>query len=150
PPELAMARFLDPAAVARLDGLVERSGAELVLSSSWRIHTNVEHMQRLLDAVGCRARLRDRTPRPDEHDPAVYRRWHGHDAPADGRLARGYELQQWLDGQPDVEGIVILDDGTRMGHLLPWLVRTSALRGLCDEHVELALTCLARPGPGRG
>lgn len=143
----SMARFIDPAAVARLNGLVERSGAEVVLSSSWRLHYGVGQMQAMLESAGFQARLSGRTPIPPEHDPEVYRRLHGRPPPAGRDLARGYEIQQWLDSQVDVAGVAILDDSTRMAHLLPWLIRTSMLTGLLDEHIDEALACLERPPP---
>jgi hypothetical protein len=144
----SMAELIDPATVARLDLLIERSGAEVVLSSSWRRVFSTEKMQGILELVGFRGRLRDRTPIPHEYDGAAYERLTGSPLPTPGRsVARGYEIQQWLDAHADVEGVVILDDSSQMAHLLPWLVRTSMLTGLCDEHVEQALACLQRPAP---
>lgn len=145
--ERRMARLIDPTTVARLNTLVARSGAEVVLSSSWRLTLEVEQMQQVLDIVGFDSRLAGRTPRPEEHDPAVHRRWTGRDAPTDRELSRGFEIQQWLDAHEDVRGLAILDDGTRMAHLSPWQVRTSAARGLCDEHIDEALERLERPRP---
>ena len=137
-------------AVERLNRLVAQSGAEVVLSSAWRSTLTTERMQEILDEAGFRGRLIDRTPRRTEHDPAVYRRLRGFDAHDNRNWPRGYEIQQWLDAQPDVTGIVILDDRGDMEHLRPWLVRTRFKTGLLDEHIEAGLARLDEAGPPVG
>ena len=146
PRELRGIQWIDPSAVERLNELVDHSGAEVVLSSSWRAR-GIERIQQMLELRGFRGQLIDRTPLPDEHDPAVFRRLAGKDSPPDYVWPRGYEIQQWLDDQFDIESIVILDDSASMEHLMPWLVRTSISEGLCDRHVIEALVMLGKPGP---
>lgn len=139
-------QWIDPSAVERLNLLVERSGAEVVLASSWRAR-GLEQVQELLALRGFRGQLHDRTPLPEERDPVVFRRLAGRDPPPGCVWPRGYEIQQWLDDQFDVDAIVILDDAASLEHLDPWLVRTSLREGLCDHHVIDALGILAKPGP---
>lgn len=148
PIHMRRSHWLDPEAVERLDRLLERTAAEVVLASSWR-RRGLEPMQEMLVGAGFRGRLIDHTPLPDQHDLALFRRLEGEERPADYAWPRGYEIQQWLDAHADVEAIVILDDSTRMRHLAPWQVRTSLLVGLLDEHVDRACEVLARPGPPR-
>jgi hypothetical protein len=140
--------WLDPKAVARVNLLLERTHAEVVLSSSWR-KRGLEPMQATLTGAGFRGRLIDCTPLPDQHDLALFRRLEGQDRPEGYTWPRGYEIQQWLEGHADVRAIVILDDSLRMRHLAPWQIRTSLLEGLLDEHVEQACEVLDRPGPPR-
>lgn len=142
------AQRIDPDAVARLDRLVARSAADVVLCSAWRA-SGVESMRRVLALRGFRGRLIDRTPVRQEHDLELFRRLHGKPAADPSPWPRGYELQQWLDARPEIESIVILDDCASMKHLSPWQVRTSMRDGLLDEHVERALEILRRPGPPR-
>jgi predicted phosphatase len=128
--------MIDPAAVKLLAELVQRSGAFLVLSSSWRITRRLSHMRELLAGKGFPAPVPfiDKTPSTQKQ--------------------RGYDIQAWLDSElaqgrlwPD--GMVILDDSSDMVHLEPWLVRTEYPKGLQAEHVEKALEVLARPAPLR-
>lgn len=127
--------MIDPAAVALLAELVQRSGAftRIVLSISWRITRTLTRMRWLLEGKGYPSPipLIDKTPSTQK--------------------ARGYDIQAWLDGQREwwPAGIVILDDSSDMAHLTPWLVRTTFSHGLQREHVEQALEVLARPAPMR-
>lgn len=123
--------MIDPAAVALLAELVQRSGAVMVLSSSWRIVRPLTKMRELLAGKGfpTPVPLIDKTP----NGPP-----------------RGKEIQTWLDAHREPpSGIVILDDSSDMLHLQPWLVRTNFPDGLRREHVEQALEVLARPAPPR-
>ncbi|HJL02907.1 MAG TPA: HAD domain-containing protein [Polyangiaceae bacterium LLY-WYZ-15_(1-7)] len=53
---------LDPTCVRRLDTLVRRTGAALVLTSSWREHTPLDAIEAELHAAGLTAPLHDATP----------------------------------------------------------------------------------------
>lgn len=129
---------LDPAAVARLNVIVERAAAKVVISSSWRIMYALDEITRLLFEAGFRGEVIDATPR--------YRcgTWES------GRYAtRAEEIQAWLNEHRDVEGFVILDDdglGIQGGPspLDGHLVRTNILFGLQLEHVDKAVEVLGR------
>ncbi len=119
--------WFDPAAVARLNRIVEATGADCVLSSTWRILHRMPDMRGFLKGAGFTGRLIDKTP--------------------GGGGQRGPQIQQWLDdtaaiGRHEVESFVILDDDSDMAHLLPHLVQTSFGDGLQDEHVERAIAML--------
>lgn len=116
--------MLDPRAVALLNDLLARTGATVVLSSSWRIAYGIGFIQRALMARGFAGRLRDKTPSIGS--------------------PRGREIQAWLDRrQEPVESFVILDDGSDMLHLSDRLVQTSWGTGLQPEHVERAVQVIA-------
>lgn len=119
-PETAGRLWIDPACVARLNAITDASGAVIVVTSTWRRYTRVPA---LLKRAGVTAPVIDMTPDLHEH-------------------SRGAEIQAWLDGAPDVERFVILDDDADMDHLLPSLVRTPFEHGLRDEHVTKALEVL--------
>jgi hypothetical protein len=126
--------MVDPAAVERLNSIVEGSGAKVVISSSWRYHCTPKDMQRILSARGFRGEVVGRTPHATEMPASLSRM---------GR--RGLEVEVWLAKHKHVEDFVILDDlgeGSFEG-LLPRLVRTSWGHGLLDEHVERALEVLS-------
>jgi len=120
---------LDPVACARLDRVLAATGADIVLSSSWRHSTPCEKMQTFLRVRGCpSARVIDRTPFGSEM------RTRGGE--------RGHQIQQWLDDH-HTPRFAIVDDSTDMVHLLPKLIRTPWETGLGDEHVELLIAMLS-------
>jgi hypothetical protein len=64
----------------------------------------------------------------------------GRDLSGSGK--RGIEIQDWLDENPETTAIAILDDGSDMEHLTPYLVYTSWEKGIEDHHVEQAIKLL--------
>jgi len=117
--------MIDPAAVALLNHLVEKSGAEIVISSSWRIAYSMSEIGHALYANGFRHRL------------AII----GKTTTSDGE--RGSQIQEWLESAGEPVTFAILDDSDDMGVHRPRLVRTDWERGLEQHHVEQALALLA-------
>jgi hypothetical protein len=79
----------------------------------------------------------------DDRTPAFEKFLQENPGHIDGtRRCRGNEIQAWLDAVPVVKTFAILDDDSDMGHLLPFLVRTSGQTGLQPEHVEQAIKLL--------
>jgi hypothetical protein len=122
----------DPACVAQLNRIIGSTGAEVVMSSSWRLDFEVSEMRRFLFMRGILRPLLDFTPRlaVDERGLAQ---------------PRGKEIQSWLASrttQPDA--FVILDDDDDMDELTPYLVRTDFERGLTHEDADRAIALLAR------
>lgn len=139
-----LADMLDVAAVARVNAILARTGARVVVSSTWRLDRSLEQLRAVLarhgfagEIVGVTPVLRD----VDEDGIAVTR-----DAP------RGLEIQSWIDDQPEPpESFAILDDDADMVHLEPRLVRTLFAVGLDDDGVEAAVALLgARDVEGEG
>lgn len=126
---------IDPDAVARVQRLVDETGASVVISSTWRLLHKKLALQSLLSAKGLRARIAGVTPALPK------------------REERGYEIQAYLDVAnllPEPHrpaGVVILDDDSDMVHLAPWLVKTHFDRGLTDWEVERAKEVLTQPPP---
>jgi hypothetical protein len=123
----------DPAAVARLNVLIKRTGARVVVSSSWRkdvgTDDRVPYVQGILTGIGCHCYVVGATP-------------YG------AGIERGLEIQQWIDTYPKrIGAFVILDDDSDMAHLAHRLVQTNWETGLLDEHVERAAAMLAEPPP---
>lgn len=135
---------IDRAAVPRLNAITDRTGAGIVVSSSWRIGKTVDRMGEILAAHGVTGEVVSCTP-------VLTRRYSDHPED-DTRVVvaqeRGHEIQAWLDemtGPPawlDVEAFAILDDSSDMAHLRDRLVRTTWERGLLDEHVERVVAML--------
>jgi len=58
---------------------------------------------------------------------------------------RGYQIQCWLDRNPGVTSMVILDDESDMDPLMHKLVKTSMFVGLTSKEVDLAVDMLKKP-----
>lgn len=124
---------LDVAAVKRLDLIVERTGAKVVISSTWRTGLTREELTAILQKYGFRGEVIDMTP--------VLRAGEVRDRA--GSPTRGDEIQAWLDAQPaPPRAFVILDDQTDLGALSVRQVFTTYDHGLLDEHVEQAIVFL--------
>jgi len=117
---------LDDKAVARLNTLVDRTGAKVVISSSWRMGFPTVALQRMLDIRGFNSVLYGQTPYS-----AGVERWE--------------EIEVWLKGHPEVTSYVILDDDSDAnieGHF----VQTDVQVGLTDADVERAVQILENSG----
>lgn len=112
----------EPELVYRLNLLVDRTGAEIVLSSSWR---HMPDWREAMKASGIVKPLLDRTPRHSDHKK--YSIEHH-------ELCRGHNIQDWLDDHPDVERYAILDDSADMlPHQLRNFFKTETAQGLTKE-----------------
>lgn len=126
---------IDQSRLPLLKRLAEATGAQLVLSSSWRKHWDREPALRdeigsALDSTFREAGLLifDKTPVAD---------------------SRAEEIALWLREHPQVKRYVILDDAFGgWGELETYLVRTNSRigRGLEERHVEEAIRKLSSPG----
>lgn len=83
---------LDPAAVGMVQAIVHATGAEIVLSSTWRL---VPDLRQQIQAVLPHT---ERTPRGSAFD------------------RRSQEIRAWLDAHPDVTAFAILDDDADAGY----------------------------------
>jgi hypothetical protein len=120
---------LDPLAIKILNDLVKRSGAEVVLSSTWRGKYTPEEMTAMLKDRGADFEIKASTPK-------LFGK-------ISSRIPRGKEIAAYLsklEVQP--ESFVILDDHDDMLHLLPFLVKTSMELGLTTDDVEKCLKIL--------
>src|SRR5689334_1687229 len=77
---------LDPAAVARLSALAQRSGAKVVISSSWRLQRSLDDLRHLLRSLGFAGEVVGRTP-----DLTATVRV------ADSSAVRSMEIRAWLE-----------------------------------------------------
>ena len=124
----------DPVLLARLDALIERTDAHIVVTSSWR--GNIMSSRNVLKAWGLKhwERVIGTTP-----DLSIARSSGLYVA-----CERGDEVSRWLR-EADPEGVtryVILDDGHDFGGLTVYLVRTDYLVGLTEADAEKAVSIL--------
>ena len=123
-PDMSRYGDLDHGCVRVLNEIVARSGAEVVVSSSWRFGKTVAEVQQILEERGFVGRVIGKTPT---------------DEPG---CSRGEEIAAWLAEHP-VAGCVILDDHSDMGVLLGRLIRTNGMVGLRPSDVDRAIEKLA-------
>jgi len=125
-PREGRGRTLSAKAVELLNKLTEISGANIVISSSWRFTAPLiviidklkEYGFRYPERViGCTALLENR--------------------------CRGDEIKLWLKQVP-VESFVILDDVDDMGNLFPHLVKTDHVLLMQEHDVDKAIQILNR------
>lgn len=121
--------FVEDEKVALLQGLIEETGAEVVLSSSWRRgyydlqsgkdNSDTQDYQQLVE------KLR-------EYGIEIV----GH-TPISSANYRGNEIAEWLEEYGDeVESFLILDDDNDMKPFGQFFVQTSFLKGLTERHIQ--------------
>jgi hypothetical protein len=120
---------LDAGCVRVLNEIAARSGAEVVVSSTWRHGRTVAELQEMLHARGFTGCILDKTPSGVEG------------------ASRGEEIAGWLAGR-NVGGYVIIDDHVDMGPLRSHLVQTHPAHGLQPADVPRALAVLGLPPAG--
>ncbi len=124
---------IDISRLPLLKRLVKERDAKIVLTSSWRIHWDVDPALR--DSVGAELDLAFRNA-----GLPIYSK-----TPVLGDRAE--EIRSWLASHPDTESFVILDDLTGgWGDLEPRLVRTSPYIGfgLEEPHITAAIELLQK------
>ena len=119
------AGWVDPAMVARLNRLVRRTGARVVVSSSWRKYLGADGVAAVLAACGFAGEVLGATPV----------------LPGDPPSWRGREIDRWLMAHPRVRDWVVLDD-LAVSVDLGRLVRTDPRHGLTDDDVARAVAIL--------
>ena len=123
--------MIDPDAVANLNRIIEATGCQVVISSTWRRGRTMGELLRILVKRGLDKKhwgnFIGMTPVLDSRmDSGLWR-----------AVERGHEIQAWLDKHPEqFQRIVILDDDGDMAHLMPHLVLTHGAVGLDSKKVE--------------
>ena len=127
---------LDPVLMGRLGVIIEKTGADIVVSSSWRGRTIEETVRMMTDGRRNPFVGDNPFPYPDRIVGIT---------PALGR-DRGREIELYLKIHP-CEGYVILDDDPDMlPSQMERFVQTDPEKGITDEDVRKAIEILgARP-----
>lgn len=122
-----MSTRLDRSAVARVSRIVERTGAKIVVSSTWRIGKGLAELVAVLSRHGFVGDVIDVTPVIEHQVPERWR-----------------EIDAWLVANAGRwSAFVILDDLPDMGPHAARHVRTELEDGLLDVHVERAVELLS-------
>jgi len=143
-PSIRLWNMLDVRAVERLNRVVSATGAEVVVSSSWRTSKNTntpEKLTVLLQTFGFDYHVYSLTPRD------YICEWH-HGTCSQGH--RGGEIGKWLEAHSyantgiPIESFAIVDDDGDMEPFLDHFVGTDHDWGLQDEHVDRLISLLGR------
>lgn len=115
--------LLDQNALLNLQDIVFVTGADIVLSSSWRLSRSCsERLRQQLLPYGLQ--FIDKTVCLRQED-------------------RGEEIKEWLSRHPEVDHFVILDDDEfEMAGLEGHLVKTTFEEGLLEQHAAKAIEIL--------
>lgn len=116
-------KMFDPEAINLLNILIEKTGANVVISSSWKFGHSLDELNNLLNLVGAKFRAIDTTPNI------------GH---------RAEEIQTYLNNHQDIVDFIIIDDLLDMGHFTnsDRLIKTCWEFGFTKWHLEKALIAL--------
>ena len=95
---------IDPISVGFLNGLIEDTGAEVVISSTWRFGHTIEELQNILEQRGFKGKIIGFTPDLHSKEPAAL---------------RGNEIYKWMEdnieySERELTPYVIFDDDSDM------------------------------------
>lgn len=123
--------FIDEERILRLKEIIDKTGAKIVLSSSWRM-CNDPTSQLYILYTGLVDKLK-------EYDLELY-----DTTPSSTYGYRGTEIRDWfkLQNIDDIESFVILDDDNDLKPYGRRHVQTSPVNGLSDKNVKQAIKML--------
>lgn len=115
-----------PPSCAALNSVVARvPDLKIVISSAWRMH-GLEYCKQVLAKNGIdSSRVIDITGRENGF--------------------RGYQIQCWLDRNPGVTNMAIVDDESDMEELMDKLIKTNSFVGLTSDGADKIVEMLAKP-----
>lgn len=116
---------IDLKSMVHLNDLLQKTGAKIVVSSTWRKSFSVKQLQELFRRVNLQGEIIDKT--------------------ATLNTIRGLEIAKWLETRPEVESFVIIDDDSDMGDLKRFLVKTTFDDGITEDTVAKAVALLGVP-----
>ncbi len=123
---------IDPKAVQILEDLVEQSGANIVISSSWRIGRTLEDLQKIFNEFN--TKLADKII-----GMTTTEREFGTNS-----CQRGWQIKKYLLEHPKIESFVVLDDDNDMDDVRDHFVKTTWALGIEQHHVDECLKCLEK------
>jgi hypothetical protein len=108
--------------VDRVRRIVDTTGAQIVMSSTWRRHYDIPKFKEMFKLYGWDAPIISMTPR--------------------GYRGRGLEINMWLKDNP-VDNYLILDDVDQfLVDQKPHYVQTDMMTGITEEDTERAIKIL--------
>ena len=117
--------FFDPRAVRQLKRVIDTTGADIVVESSWK-YLGLEAMQELW-------RVRDLPGRVIDITPSLT-----------GNASKGEEIAAWLSeyATPDARYVIIDDEYVALDAQIPFFIWTNPYEGLTEDHADRAISIL--------
>jgi hypothetical protein len=97
----------DDKAVKVLNEILEETGADLVVSSDWRLHANLEELGEYYESQGI---IKKPIAVTDLFQDLFPKEWNAFRFRADLELERSMEINHWLKNHPEVTHWVAVDD----------------------------------------
>lgn len=97
----------DDKAVKVLNEILEETGADLVVSSDWRLHANLEELGEYYESQGI---IKKPIAVTDLFQDLFPKEWNAFRFRADLELERSMEINHWLENHPEVTHWVAVDD----------------------------------------
>lgn len=145
-----------PELVSNLDHVLQRTGAQIVVHSSWRWERTTTELREVLRGWGVEGPVLDKCSSPStwrtDSGLLMHTSWDEWAKPVTDRFGhkdeRAVAIQLWLDDHPEVTGYVIFDDAPAMGHFKgsPSFIQTRMREGLTREQSERAIALLRQSG----
>lgn len=125
--------LFDDRCVRYLQAIVEKTGAYIVMSSSWR-HSGMLKMAQMWEDRKLPGKLIDVTPS-----------WK-HDAMTGGISkcydCRGEEIQEWINSAKPEKYIIIDDDSDMLDEQMQYFIKTDGMIGITIDHAKRAVELL--------
>ena len=117
---------IDPAVINRLNQLCEKTGAKIVISSSWKVD---HYYKERLERSGLQ-NIIDKTP------DLMFT--------ADDNYCRGEEIDKWLFCHDDIENYIIIDDVKDFyDYQLDHFLKIDPMYGFTEDDYKVALNMLS-------
>ena len=119
--------FFDPRAVRQLKRVIDTTGADIVVESSWK-YLGLEAMQELWRVRDLPGRVIDITPSLTDN------------------VSKGEEIAAWLSehATPDTRYVIIDDEYVVLDSQIPYFILTNPYEGLTEEQANRAISILHR------
>ena len=119
--------FFDPRAVRQLKRVIDATGADIVVESSWK-YLGLEAMQELWRVRNLPGRVMDITPSLTDN------------------ASKGEGISAWLSeyATPDTRYVIIDDEYVVLDAQIPYFILTNPYEGLTEEQANRAISILHR------
>ena len=119
--------FFDPKAVRQLKRIIDATGADIVVESSWK-YLGLEAMQELWRVRNLPGRVIDITPSLTDN------------------ASKGEEIAAWLSeyAMLDARYVIIDDEYVILDSQVPYFIWTNPYEGLAEEQANRAISILHR------
>lgn len=128
----------NPENIKWLNYIIEKTGAKIVISSTWRIGNRSHLFDRYFHALGIKGEVIDVTPRLDSYRGTEIKCW----LLEHKSKINKYKNDNWFSNKEKIESFVILDDDSDMEDLKKYLVLIDNNFGLTKEDADKAIGVL--------